>query len=233
MLIILKIKWKCKDMLRKFLLAIKWFLVVSYEFFVGVFQVFYGVWQLSKLVKPRVTFFGGNNIKTNSLFAKLATKLAKELNDAGVSVITGGGSGIMQAANCGAQKGKGKPKTIGIYLNFANEKINSCLDIAIKIDSLVARSWLLMRYSEVYVFFPGGFGTLHEFMQLIVLISTRQINSGPIILVGSAYWQPLADWLDKLEKEKYFSIKGQNSMYILLDDFETIKCTVLGNCQFN
>jgi uncharacterized protein (TIGR00730 family) len=220
-------------MLKKFLLFVKWFLVVTYEFFVGIFQVFYGVWQLSKLVKPRVTFFGGNKIKKNSQFAVLATNLAKELNNAGVSVITGGGSGIMQAANCGAQKGKGKPKTIGIYLNFANEKINSCLDLAIKIDSLVARSWLLMRYSEVYVFFPGGFGTLHEFMQLIVLISTRQIKRGPIILVGSAYWQPLVDWLDDLEKEKYFSIKGQNSLYVLLDDFETIKCTVLGNCTLN
>jgi uncharacterized protein (TIGR00730 family) len=220
-------------MLKKFLQFVKWFLVVTYEFFAGVLQVFYGVWQLSKLTKPRVTFFGGNSIKINSHFAKLATKLAKELNDTGISVITGGGSGIMQAANCGAQKGKGEPKTIGIFLDFPNQKLNSCLDLGIKIDSLVARSWLLMRYSEVYLFFPGGFGTLHELMQLIVLISSGQIKSGPIILVGSTYWQPLVNWLDKLEKEKYFSIKGQNSLYILLDDFETIKCTVLGNCKLS
>lgn len=220
-------------MLKRFLLSVKWFFAVTYEFFVGIFQVFYGVWQLSKLVKPRVTFFGGVKIRANSHFAKLATKLARELNNAGVSVITGGGSGIMQAANCGAQKGKSKSKTIGVYLNFADEKVNSCLDLSIKMDSLVARSWLLMRYSEVYVFFPGGFGTLHELMQLIVLISSKQINCGPIILVGSAYWQPLISWLEKLEKEKYFSIKGQNNLYILLDDFDTIKCTVLGNCHLN
>jgi uncharacterized protein (TIGR00730 family) len=220
-------------MLKNFFQFVKWFFVVCYEFFVGIFQVFYGVWRLSKLLKPRVTFFGGTKIKRNSHFAVLATKLAKELNNEGVSVITGGGSGIMQAANCGAQKGKSGAKTIGIYLNFANEKINRCLDLAIKIDSLVARSWLLMRYSEVYVFFPGGYGTLHEFMQLIVLISSKQIKGGPIILVGSAYWQPLICWLNKLEKEKYFSIKGQNSLYVLLDDFDQIKCTVLGNCQLS
>jgi len=220
-------------MIKRFLIFIKWFMVVTYEFFLGIFQVFYGVWQLSKLAKPRVTFFGGTIIKINSHFAKIATRLAKELNKEGVSVITGGGSGIMQAANCGARKGKSSSKTIGIYLDFPNQKINRCLDQAIKIDSLVARSWLLMRYSEVYVFFPGGYGTLHEFMQLIVLISSKQIPQGPIILVGSDYWQPLIDWLDQLEKEKYFSIKGQNSLYVLLDDFESIKCAVLGNCQLN
>lgn len=197
----------------------------------GFFQLIYGIWNLSKLPKPRVTFFGGSKLKFHDPVAQLAHKIANELNENGVSIITGGGPGIMQAANCGAKLSTNGVKTIGIYTEIPNEKSNECLDIAIKIDSLVVRSWLLMKYSQVYLFFPGGFGTLHEFFQLVVLMSTKQLDKGPIILVGSSYWQPLVTWLKELEKGDYIAIAEQSKLFIIEDDFETIKCLVLGSCK--
>lgn len=202
------------------------------DWVLGFFQLLYGIWHLSRLRKPRVTFFGSSKNLQNGLL-KEAEKLANILNQKGVSIITGGGSGIMNAANCSAQSSPHEAKSVGIYTEIEDEPPNTCMDIGIKINSLTVRAWMLMKYSEAYIFFPGGFGTLHEFTQLITLISIKQLPVKPIILVGRSFWEPIVKLLDKIDSEGYIAIPIQTKLYKIYDDFHEIECMILKNCDIN
>lgn len=160
-------------------------------------QLVYGAWQIGTLPHPIITIFGSARHLKTPLYDQNAFLLAEKCTQQGISVLTGGGPGIMEAANCGGvhlnQQKKGK--TLGIGVNNLQEKPNKCAHKYIELDYFFARKWLLMNYSKAFVVFPGGFGTLDEFAELLTLMQTKRLKAVPVFLVGIAYWKPLVDWL--------------------------------------
>lgn len=163
------------------------------------FQIIYGLWKMARLPKPRITFFGGARFGQDHKYAQIAKELASELAGHNISVITGGGPGIMEAANCGVdlRSKNGRAQTMGIMVtDLGDEKGNPCSHLQITLRYFFARKWLLTRYSSGFVVFPGGFGTLDELMEVLTLIKTKKLGKVPVILFGKDYWQPMIDWLE-------------------------------------
>lgn len=157
-----------------------------------------GLWHLYDLPKPIVTIFGGHNMEQGDKYARQAYQLASSLVEQEISVITGGGPGIMQAANCGA-KYLGShtihARTLGIGIKNVRhlESPNPCAFV-VQVNRLYIRKLLLINYSKAFVVFPGGVGTFNELSELLTLIDIGHIPPAPIVLVGSAFWTPFIDW---------------------------------------
>ena len=165
-----------------------------------------GMWHLTKVPQPAITVFGGSRIAADSIYAKKAAKLAELLALNKYSVITGGGPGIMEAANKGAYEAAKKlgikkakvPRSVGISLtSFSTEIRNKYVNDMILMRHFFARKWLLVRYSIGFVIFPGGFGTLDELFEVLTLEQTSKMQKLPVILIGKHYWGPLIYWAKK------------------------------------
>lgn len=161
-------------------------------------------------IGPCVSIFGSARTKENNKYYIIAEELAYLLTIHGYGVITGGGPGIMEAANKGASKGKGKSVGINIDLPFeqsANKYIDS--DKLITFDHFFIRKVMFMKYSQGFIVLPGGFGTFDELFEAITLIQTKKIGKFPIVLIGIDYWSGLIDWIKKrmLEEEENISEK--------------------------
>lgn len=179
----------------------------TWEIFKYMAEFVEGFETLTK-IGPCVSIFGSARTKPTNKYYKLAKDIAYLLTQHGFGVITGGGPGIMEAANLGAQKGNGKSVGINIELPFeqsANQFIDQ--DKLITFRYFFTRKTMFMRYSQGFIVMPGGFGTLDELFEAITLIQTGKIDHFPIILVGKSYWQGLIDWTKKvmLEGEKNIS----------------------------
>ena len=145
-------------------------------------------------VRPAVSVFGGARVKPDHPYFTTARTIARKLSDAGFSVISGGGPGIMQAANQGAHAGRAP--AIGLNIGLPNEQSsNQYQDIEINIRYFFARKMMFVRFASAYVVLPGGYGTLDELSECLTLVQTGKSRRIPIILVGHAYWQGLLDWL--------------------------------------
>lgn len=147
-----------------------------------------------KRVMPAVSIFGSARTKPDHEYFKLTEKLAGLLSDSGFTVISGGGPGIMEAANKGAFPGVGPSVGLNIELPF-EQSGNRYQDIAITFKTFFMRKVMFVKYASAYVVMPGGFGTLDELMEAITLVQTGKSHKIPIILVCSAYWVGLLDWL--------------------------------------
>lgn len=187
-------------------------------------QLLYGAWQIGKLPHPIITIFGSARHLKTSLYDQSAFLLAEKCTQQGISVLTGGGPGIMEAANCGGinlhQERKGK--TLGIGVKDLQEKPNQCAHKYIELDYFFARKWLLMNYSKAFVIFPGGFGTLDEFAELLTLIQTKRLKAVPVFLVGSTYWKPLFDWLSTIVLDEGAVNQQDVSLITLVDNIDQI-----------
>ena len=145
-------------------------------------------------VRPAVSVFGSARVKPDHPYFTTARAIARKLSDAGFSVISGGGPGIMQAANQGAHAGRAP--AIGLNIGLPNEQTsNQYQDIEINFRYFFARKMMFVRFASAYVVLPGGYGTLDELSECLTLVQTGTSRRIPIILVGSAYWQGLLDWL--------------------------------------
>ncbi len=199
----------------------------------GYWQAICGAWRVSALKKPIVSIFGGSHVKQNDRYALQAFELARMFSNAGISVLTGGGPGIMQAASCGVMPppGLGKGKTIGIGVTDLEELPNHCVHEYIELNYFFARKWLLTRYATAVVVFPGGFGTLDELFELVTLVQTKKTKRIPIVLVGVEYWQPFIDWM-KHEALSHGLIQEHEiySLFKLTDDLDTVFCLVRDEC---
>lgn len=165
------------------------------------------MWKLTKLPHPAITVFGGSRIKLDDPIAQKATNLATQLVKAGFSIITGGGPGIMEAANFGAIEylrscDLGSPNcdkklvSAGIGLIKLNrDKSNPYTQTYVVMSHFFARKWLLVRYSVGFVVFPGGFGTLDELFEVTTLIQCNKMPRVPVILIGTDYWAPIHEWI--------------------------------------
>ena len=145
-------------------------------------------------VGPCVTVFGSARFKENHPFYAMAQDIGAHLARAGFTVMTGGGPGIMEAANRGAKSVNGRSVGCNIELPF-EQKVNPWLDTMITFRHFYVRKVMLVKYSYAFVVMPGGFGTLDELFETATLVQTGKIKDFPIVLMGTAFWQPMLDFL--------------------------------------
>jgi uncharacterized protein (TIGR00730 family) len=157
-------------------------------------QILYGIWRLTGVPGPIVTIFGGARVPQEDPYAKRAHQLGHKLVTHDISVLTGGGPGIMEAASCGAIAVGKKNRSVGIGVKELGEGRNPCVQEYFELDYFFARKWLLTRYSIAFVVFPGGFGTLDELGEVLTLIHTNKLPRVPIILIGTEYWYLFMQW---------------------------------------
>lgn len=170
-------------------------------------------------IGPCVSIFGSARTKPENKYYQLAEQIAFKLTQSGFGVITGGGPGIMEAANKGASRGKGKSVGLNIELPF-EQKGNPFIDPdkMLMFDYFFVRKVMFMKYSQGFIVLPGGFGTLDELFEAITLIQTTKVGRFPIVLVGKKYWSGLLEWVKTtmLEEENNISAEDLN-LFRLVD----------------
>ena len=173
-------------------------------------------------IGPCVSIFGSARTKEENPYYSLARELAKKLAEQGYGIISGGGPGIMKAANQGAQEGQGPSVGLNIDLPF-EQNHNPYIDPAhnLEFDYFFVRKVIFVKYSQAFVIMPGGFGTLDEFFEAITLIQTKKIRKRPIVLFGSSYWNGLLSWITEtmLHKEANIS-SGDLDLFKVVDTVE-------------
>jgi len=145
-------------------------------------------------VGPAVSVFGSARTKPGTREYELAVEVGRGLAEAGYAVITGGGPGIMEAANKGAHEAGGLSVGLGIELPF-EQSMNSYVDLGVNFRYFFARKTCFVKYSQGFVVLPGGFGTFDELFEALTLVQTHKVTEFPIVLVESEYWRGLIDWL--------------------------------------
>ncbi|MAU64103.1 MAG: TIGR00730 family Rossman fold protein [Flavobacteriaceae bacterium] len=184
-----------------------------------------GYEKMSK-IGPCVSIFGSARTNSDDNYYKLTTEIAKKIVDLGFGVITGGGPGIMEAANKGAKEALGSSVGLNIELPFEQHD-NSYIDEdkSLDFDYFFVRKVMFMKYSQGFVVMPGGFGTLDELFEAITLIQTKKAERFPIILVGSEFWNKCYEWIkDELViKYNYISPKELNLISIVDNSDDVIK----------
>ncbi len=144
-------------------------------------------------ITPSVSIFGSARTKPDHPYYKQAEEIARLVSDAGFSVVSGGGPGIMEAANKGAMAGKSC--SIGLNIQLPKEQVaNEYQDIELNFRHFFSRKVMFVKYASAYVVCPGGFGTLDEFAEMLTLVQTGKTRQIPIILVQRKFWEPLLDW---------------------------------------
>ena len=174
-------------------------------------------------IGPAVSFFGSARIKPSDSIYNKTEKLAKLFVENNFAVITGGGGGVMEAANKGATEAGGTSVGLNIILPF-EQKPNSFANVKIDFKYFFIRKVMFIKYAAAYVIMPGGFGTLDELFEAVTLIQTHRIKPFPLILVGSDYWAGLIDWIkDKLLTEKRISPEDLEILQIMDEPDEVVK----------
>ena len=143
---------------------------------------------------PAVSIFGSARTNRDDPDYDFAERLAHRLADEGFAVITGGGPGVMEAANKGASEGGGVSVGLGIELPF-EQGINAWVDVGVEFRYFFVRKTMFVKYAQAFVVLPGGFGTMDELFEALVLVQTHKITAFPVILVGSAFWAGLLEWI--------------------------------------
>ena len=174
-----------------------------------------------KEITPAVSIFGSARTSVSHTDYILTEKIACRLSEAGFSVISGGGPGIMEAANKGAFVGKSP--SIGLNIELPHEQSgNGYQDISINFQHFFMRKVMFVKYASAYVVMPGGFGTLDELMEVITLIQTGKSRKIPIILVGKTFWGGLMDWLKNTLVAQGMAAPKDLELIQLIDDPEEI-----------
>ena len=193
----------------------------SWRVFKIISELVEGFEKLAR-IGPCVSIFGSARTHYNDKYYKLAEDIAYKLTQKGYGVITGGGPGIMEAANKGAKRGSGKSVGINIDLPF-EQRPNSYIDgdKLITFDHFFVRKLMFMKYAQGFIVLPGGFGTFDELFEAITLIQTRKIGRFPIILVGKKYWGGLMTWIrdEMLAEEHNISLQDLD-LFTIVDTSE-------------
>lgn len=172
---------------------------------------------------PSVTVFGSTQLKKTNRYYKLAEKLAKKLVKKGFAVTTGGGPGIMEAANKGAQAAKGY--SCGLCIDLPNEeKPNLYIDekYLLKFRYFFVRKVMFVRYAAAFVAFPGGYGTLNELFECLTLIQTGKTKFFPIYLIGKEYWSGLMEWLKETVQDNGCIDLAGYKLLTITDDLDAV-----------
>ena len=146
-------------------------------------------------VLPAVTIYGSSRAKPGSWSYDTAFALADALARKGFSVITGGGPGVMEAANKGASTAGGQ--SVGLNIDIPQEPSSPCTTLSLKFHYFFVRKVMLVKYATAFILFPGGFGTVDELFEISTLMQTKKLQPYPIVLMGTQYWAGLLDWLQE------------------------------------
>jgi len=177
---------------------------------------------------PAVAVFGSARTPEDHLYAQAAEALGAQLASAGVAVITGGGPGIMAAANKGATEAGGVSVGLGIELPFETG-LNAYVNLGINFRYFFARKTMFVKYSQGFVVMPGGFGTLDELFEALTLVQTRKVTSFPVVLFGRSYWQGMLDWLRDASLAHGYLSPPDLDMVQLTDDVEEAVAILLAH----
>lgn len=174
---------------------------------------------LSK-VTPAVTIFGSARMKPNNPYYRASIALAKKLARHDLAVITGGGPGVMEAANKGAASAGGK--SVGLNIELPHEqKGNPFANVPVHFHYFFARKVCFVKYSLGFVFMPGGFGTLDEFSEVLTLVQTRRIPEFPLILFGKKFWPGLIRWMKtEMGGENHYISRDDLDLFTITDDVD-------------
>ena len=175
-----------------------------------------GIETLSQ-INNAVTIFGSARSKPDDPYYQKAELLARRLAENGFAVITGGGPGIMEAANKGASEGGGASVGMNIHLPF-EQNPNPFANISLDFKYFFIRKVMFVKYAVAYVIFPGGFGTMDELFEALTLIQTKRIRSFPVILMGSDYWKGLIDWIRNVMLQEAKILSADLDLLQIMDD---------------
>ncbi len=191
----------------------------------GIMSEFVEATERLSAIKPAVTIFGSARIQPGVPYYELTEQIARKLSDAGFAVISGGGPGIMEAANKGAFFGKSP--SVGLNIQLPHEQsANPYQDVSQTFRHFFARKYMFVRFASAYVVMPGGYGTLDELMEALTLIQTGKARKIPLILVCSAFWKGLVDWFkDRLVAEKMID-PGDLDLIQLIDEPDAIVAAI-------
>jgi uncharacterized protein (TIGR00730 family) len=190
----------------------------SWRVFKIISELVEGFEKLAR-IGPCVSIFGSARTHYNNKYYRLAEEIAYKLTQKGYGIITGGGPGIMEAANKGAERGKGKSVGINIDLPF-EQRPNPYIDAdkLITFDHFFVRKVMFMKYAQGFIVLPGGFGTFDELFEAITLIQTKKIGRFPIILVGIKYWSGLIEWIkEEMLNEEHNIAADDLNLFTLVD----------------
>jgi uncharacterized protein (TIGR00730 family) len=177
-------------------------------------------------IGPAFSIFGSARTPADHPEYALAYELARELSVRGYSIITGGGPGIMEAANKGCCEGNGVSVGLGIELPF-EQQMNQYVELGVDFRYFFARKTMFIKYAQGFVVFPGGFGTFDELFEALTLVQTRKVTSFPVVLVGSVYWSPLVAWLrDTVAQEGKISDSDLDLVLVRDDPHEIVTVLV-------
>jgi hypothetical protein len=168
-------------------------------------------------VGPGVTIFGSARTRPEDPYYEASVAIGRELARNNLAVITGGGPGIMEAANRGAAQEKGKSVGLNIELPF-EQKCNRYANVPIHFHYFFSRKVCFVKYSVAFVFMPGGFGTLDEFFEVLTLVQTKRIPRFPLILFGKSYWSGLLRWAKTTVEKRKFISPGDLDLVTVTDD---------------
>ena len=172
-------------------------------------------------IGPCVSIFGSARLKPDSEYYQMAVDIAEKITEIGFGVITGGGPGIMEAGNKGANQGGGKSIGLNIELPF-EQHFNPYIDkgYSLNFDYFFVRKVMFVKYSQGFIVMPGGFGTLDELMEALTLIQTHKIGKFPIVLVGSKFWGGLLDWFKTTLLENGMIAEEDLNLFRVVDKAE-------------
>ncbi len=171
-------------------------------------------------LKKEVSIFGSTRLSETHHHYKEACRLAKMLGEKGFTIVTGGGPGIMEAANRGASDAGAE--SIGLNIQLPQEqRVNPYVKRSVGFHYFFTRKVMLSASAQAYIFFPGGFGTLDEFFEIVTLIQTKKMDPIPIILIGKDFWKPLLEWIELYMYKKHRTIDKDNmEIYHLASSIE-------------
>lgn len=212
-----KIVW-----LKEFFLLITRIAGITYDFVKCL-------WAIRNLKGPIITVLGGLRVEKENIFSQEAFELAKILALEGFSIITGGGSGIMVSANCGAAS-VSAGSTVGIGLKILDKGFTNPCAHVYKPQYFFVRKFFLFNYSSGFVFFPGGIGTVDELFELLNIIAFNRYNNKIVILIGKDYWQPLIDWYVQTAMKKNLIDLAPYEAFIISDSITQAAQTIIKNC---
>jgi uncharacterized protein (TIGR00730 family) len=191
-------------------------LLVDFDRAFRVFQEFVGACRALHDVGPAVTVFGSARFAEDHRYYRLARELGRELARRRYTVITGGGPGIMEAANRGAREGGGPSVGCNIVLPH-EQKPNPYLDRSLSFDYFFVRKVMLVKYSLGFVLMPGGYGTLDEIFETVTLVQTGKIRHFPIVAIGSDYWRGMLDFISQTLFREGTAAEGEVGDFLVTD----------------
>jgi uncharacterized protein (TIGR00730 family) len=185
-----------------------------------------GFEAVDRIDRPGVSVFGSARVKPDSDVYRVAQEIGRLFAEAGFAVVTGGGPGVMEAANRGAKDGGGL--SVGFTIDLPHEQDpNPYLDICVNFKHFYARKTMLVKAAEGFVMMPGGFGTLDEMFEALTLIQTGKVLNFPVVLFGSEHWKGLLDWINvKLLPQGLISPDDEELLYVTDDPKAAVKLVV-------